>query len=52
MIVALLRAGKRVGVSSNRHKAINNLLVKMEDIGAERLLRFSRAKAEPTDPGL
>ena len=29
-IVALLRAGKRVGVSSNSHKAINKLLSEVE----------------------
>ncbi len=30
LIVALLRAGKRVGVTSNSHKAINNLLAAVE----------------------
>jgi AAA domain len=29
-IVALLRAGNRVGVSSNSHKAINKLLIEVE----------------------
>jgi Rad3-related DNA helicase len=50
VIVALMRAGKRVGVSSNSHKAINNLLAKVEDIAAEQGLRFSGAKKVPTDP--
>jgi predicted RecB family nuclease len=51
VIVALMRAGKRVGVSSNSHKAINNLLAKVEDIAAEQGLRFSGAKkAAATDP--
>jgi predicted RecB family nuclease len=35
MILALLKAGKRVGVSSNSHKAINNLLAKVEDVAIE-----------------
>lgn len=35
MILALLKAGKRVGVSSNSHKAINNLLAKVEEVALE-----------------
>lgn len=44
VICALLRAGKRVGVSSNSHKAINNLLAKIEEVAAELGLEFDGAK--------
>lgn len=44
VIVALLRAGKRVGVSSNSHKAINNLLAKVEAVAAEQGFVFDGAK--------
>lgn len=44
VICALLAAGKRVGVSSNSHKAINNLLAKVEAVAAETGLVFSGAK--------
>lgn len=44
VIVALLRAGKRVGVSSNSHKAINNLLAKIEQVAAEEGFSFDGAK--------
>ena len=43
-IVALLRAGKRVGVSSNSHKAINKLLSEVEKRAAESKIRFKGAK--------
>lgn len=43
-VVALLRAGKRVGVSSNSHKAINKLLSEIEERAAETGFRFSGAK--------
>jgi uncharacterized protein len=43
-IVALLRAGKRVGVSSNSHKAINKLLAEVDARAAEAQFRFSGAK--------
>lgn len=33
-IVELMTAGKRVGVASNSHKAINNLLAEVEDLAA------------------
>ena len=32
MIVSLIKAGKKVGVTSNSHKAINNLLEQVEEI--------------------
>ena len=43
-IVALVRAGKRVGVSSNSHKAINKLLLEVEKHAKAAGLRFSGAK--------
>lgn len=44
VICALLAAGKRVGVSSNSHKAINNLLAKIEDVAEETGLDFCGVK--------
>ncbi|MFN3946096.1 MAG: TM0106 family RecB-like putative nuclease [Allosphingosinicella sp.] len=44
VIVALLKAGKRVGVSSNSHKAINNLLAKVEQVAAAEGFSFDGAK--------
>ena len=43
-IVALLRAGKRVGVSSNSHKAINKLLLEVEKHAKTSGFRFTGAK--------
>jgi len=43
-IVALLAAGKKVGVSSNSHKAINNLLSKVEDIAETEGVSFLGVK--------
>ena len=43
-IVALLRAGKRVGVSSNSHKAINKLLCEVEQRAAEVTTSASAAR--------
>lgn len=44
VIIALLKAGKRVGVSSNSHKAINNLLSKVEAQAEKVGFRFDGAK--------
>jgi superfamily I DNA and/or RNA helicase len=43
-IVTLLRAGKRIGVSSNSHKAINKLLSEVEERAAESGFRFNGVK--------
>ena len=43
-IVELLSRGKRVGVSSNSHKAINNLLLEIERQALEQNVRFRGAK--------
>lgn len=44
VIVALLAAGKRVGVSSNSHKAVNNLLAKVEEVAIARNVTFVGVK--------
>lgn len=44
IICALLAAGKRVGVSSNSHKAINNLLSRIEDVAEVTGLEFCGVK--------
>jgi superfamily I DNA and/or RNA helicase len=44
VILALIAAGKRVGVSSNSHKAINNILAKVEEIAGEKGVEFTGAK--------
>ena len=44
VILALIAAGKRVGVSSNSHKAINNLLAKVEEVAQGQGVTFSGVK--------
>ena len=44
VILALIAAGKRVGVSSNSHKAINNLLAKVEEVAEAQGVTFSGVK--------
>jgi predicted RecB family nuclease len=48
-IVALLKDGKRVGVTSNSHKAIGKLLEEIELHAEERGFRFSGAKKGSSD---
>lgn len=43
-IVTLLEDGKRVGVTSHTHKAINNLLAEVEEVAAKRGVRFRGIK--------
>jgi predicted RecB family nuclease len=51
VIAALLAAGKRIGVTSNSHKAINNLLHAVEDAVAERGEAFRGVKrCDKTNP--
>jgi uncharacterized protein len=51
VILALITAGKRVGVSSNSHKAINNLLEKVEELAREQGIIFTGIKkASEQDP--
>ena len=44
IIVGLLKRGKKVGVSSNSHKAIHNLLAKIEDTATAQGFRFQGVK--------
>src|SRR6185295_1607129 len=44
LIVELLKRGKRVGVTSTSHKAINNLLKAVEEVAREKGVRFSGVK--------
>ena len=44
VIVELLRAGKRIAVASNSHKAINNLLEAVERVAADMKFQFRGAK--------
>lgn len=48
-IVALLADGKRVGVSSNSHKAINNLLKDVEAVAKEQHVKFRGIKKSSND---
>jgi uncharacterized protein len=49
IIVYLLQKGYRVGVTSNSHKAINNLLLKVEEIADKVGFNFSGAKKSTKD---
>jgi len=44
IIVELLRLNKRIGVSSNSHKAINNLLAAIEAVAAQSKITFRGVK--------
>ncbi|MCX7121747.1 MAG: TM0106 family RecB-like putative nuclease [Gammaproteobacteria bacterium] len=41
VIVDLMRRGKKIGVSANSHKAIHNLLKKIEEVALEKSFNFS-----------
>jgi len=43
-IVALIQAGKRIGVMSLSHKAINTLLASIDDVAAEKRVTFKGVK--------
>lgn len=49
VIVALLMQGYRIGVSSNSHKAINNLLSAVERVAEEKGFRFAGVKKSSED---
>ena len=44
IIVELIRSGKKIGVTSNSHKAIHNLLDKVENVAAEKGVQFRGIK--------
>lgn len=48
-IVELLRHGKRVGITSNSHKAIDNLLSKVAEVGKSQGVNVNAAKVGPND---
>ena len=51
VIVGLLKAGKRVGVTSNSHKAVNNLLQAVETEAQKQGFKFAGVKkATKNDP--
>lgn len=47
-IVELLRQGKRVGITSNSHKAIDNLVEKVADVAREKGVHLRGAKITPS----
>lgn len=49
VIVELLHRGLRIGVSSNSHKAINNLLAGIEKVALEKGVTFCGAKKSVAD---
>jgi predicted RecB family nuclease len=49
VIVELMRRGCSVGISSNSHKAINNLLAGVEKVAAAQNLDFYGVKKSPMD---
>ncbi len=52
VIIALLKGGKRIGVSSNSHKAIVNLLQGVEAAAKDSGFKFVGVKkSDPIDPG-
>jgi len=44
MIIDLIRRGKKIGITSNSHKAINNLLARIEDVAREKSVDFQGIK--------
>jgi predicted RecB family nuclease len=48
-IVELFKRGKRIGVSSNSHKAINTLLSEVEAVAKERKVKFRGVKKSSDD---
>jgi predicted RecB family nuclease len=51
VIVDLLKAGKRIGVTSNSHHAINNLLAAVESRAQEEGVTFTGLKKSSEDEG-
>ena len=49
IIIELLKKGKKIGISSNSHKAINNLLKQIEDIAVEEKFEFKGVKKSSED---
>ncbi len=51
VIVDLLQGGKRVGIAANAHKAVHNLLRKVEETAKERNYRFNGCHKESETDG-
>ena len=49
VIIELLKQGKKIGISSNSHKAINNLLKQIEDIAVKEKFVFKGVKKSSLD---
>jgi uncharacterized protein len=49
VIVELIRQGKRIGVAANSHKAIHNLLRKVEEMAEQRGIAFDGVKKSSGD---
>ena len=49
VIIELLKQGKKIGISSNTHKAINNLLKQIEDIAIKEKFVFKGVKKSSLD---
>ena len=49
VIIELLKQGKKIGISSNSHKAINNLLKQIEDIAVKEKFEFKGLKKSSLD---
>jgi uncharacterized protein len=49
VIVELLRRGCRIGISSNSHKAINNLLAGIETVAKQKGIKFRGVKKSVAD---
>lgn len=43
-IIELMRQGKKIGITANSHKAIHNLLKKVEDVAQEQSFHFTGVK--------
>jgi uncharacterized protein len=52
VIIELIRQGKKVGVAANSHKAIHNLLDKIEDMAEKRGIAFDGVKKSSGDDNL
>ncbi|MDA9818162.1 TM0106 family RecB-like putative nuclease, partial [Flavobacteriaceae bacterium] len=49
IIARLLKSGKRIGISSNSHKAIDNLLAKIEEVALQENINFNGIKKDAND---
>jgi uncharacterized protein len=50
-IAKLLQSGKKVGITSNSHKAVENLLEAIADVADRQSIKFSGAQIRPAGVG-